>query len=110
MSRLLRGLTIAVSLGAAACRKESVQSARATGAALSESAAVPGVVVSPDDGEWTMASHDFAATRFSGLDELTPANVSRLRVAFTFDTHLEKGEEAAPLVVGGTMYVVTPYP
>ena len=32
------------------------------------------------------------------------------QVAFTFFTGVERGHEAAPLVVGDTMYVVTPYP
>src|SRR6478736_295655 len=34
----------------------------------------------------------------------------QLKLAFRFKTGVEKGHEAAPLVVGDTMYVVTPYP
>ena len=37
-------------------------------------------------------------------------NVKNLQVAFTFSLGVNKGQEAAPLVVGATMYVVTPYP
>ena len=37
------------------------------------------------------------------------ANVARLQLAWTFSA-ATRGHEAAPLVVGGTMYVVTPYP
>ena len=29
-------------------------------------------------------------------------------MAFTFSTGVNKGQEAAPLIVGGTMYIVTP--
>lgn len=63
-----------------------------------------------DDGEWTMPAHDYASTRFSRLDQINRANVGRLKVAFTFSTGIAKGHEAAPLVVGSTMYIVTPYP
>ncbi len=30
--------------------------------------------VPPDDGEWRMPAKDYAATRFSSLDEITPAD------------------------------------
>ena len=48
--------------------------------------------------------------RFSGLTDITPDNVKQLKVAWTFSLGVEKGQEAAPIVVGNTMYVVTPYP
>src|SRR6266576_1215602 len=64
-----------------------------------------------DDGaEWRMPARDYANTRFSPLDEITPSNASQLQLAFSFSTGVEKGHEAAPIVVGNTMYVVTPYP
>jgi PQQ-dependent dehydrogenase (methanol/ethanol family) len=69
---------------------------------------VPGAL--PDDGQWTMASKDYANTRFSSLGEINSGNVGGLKVAFTFSTGLNRGHEAAPLVVGGTMYIVTPFP
>lgn len=63
-----------------------------------------------EDGQWTMPAKDFASTRFSGLDDITSTNVASLKVAWTFDTGVDRGQEAAPLVVSNTMYVVTPYP
>jgi PQQ-dependent dehydrogenase (methanol/ethanol family) len=63
-----------------------------------------------DDGLWARAAKDFASTRYSALDQITTANVGRLALVFTFSTGLNRGHEAAPLVVGNTMYVVTPYP
>src|SRR5213075_1054450 len=42
--------------------------------------------------------------------EITPANASRLKLEWSFRTSIDKGHEAAPIVVGATMYVVTPYP
>jgi lanthanide-dependent methanol dehydrogenase len=67
---------------------------------------------SADDanGEWRMAPGNYASTRYSPLAELTTANAARLRVAFTFDTGIDRGQEAAPLVVDGTMFIVGPFP
>jgi lanthanide-dependent methanol dehydrogenase len=64
----------------------------------------------PDDGNWTMPGKNFASTRFSALGEITPANVGKLGVAFTFSTATTHGYEAPPLVVNGTMYLITPFP
>ena len=63
-----------------------------------------------DDGQWTMPARDHANTRYSGLDQIHTGNVGQLRLAWTFSTGVLRGHEAAPLVVGDTMYVVTPYP
>ena len=57
-----------------------------------------------------MAAKDYANTRYSGLNEITTDNVGSLKPAWTFSTGVLRGQEAAPLVVNGTMYVVTPYP
>jgi PQQ-dependent dehydrogenase (methanol/ethanol family) len=63
-----------------------------------------------EDGQWTMPAKDYASTRYSDLAEITAANVKSLRSAFSFSTGVMRGQEAAPLVVGSTMYVITPYP
>jgi lanthanide-dependent methanol dehydrogenase len=68
------------------------------------------VNLAADDGQWVMAAKDYANTRFSGLTEITPANVKNLQLAWSFSTGVLRGQEAAPLVVNGTMYVITPYP
>jgi len=57
-----------------------------------------------------MPAKNFASTRYSAMDEINVGNVKNLQVAFTFSTGVNKGHEAAPLVVGGTMYIVSPYP
>ena len=36
--------------------------------------------------------------------------VNNLRLAWTYSTGFTRGHEAAPLVVGDTMYFVTPFP
>ena len=63
-----------------------------------------------DDGQWVRPSKDYAAQRFSALTEINKDNIKNLKVAWTFSTGVAKGQEAAPLVVGDTMYVATPYP
>jgi PQQ-dependent dehydrogenase (methanol/ethanol family) len=72
---------------------------------------IPASAASPrDDGNWTMPGKDYASTRFSGLTDINPSNVRNLHVALTFSTGTTEGFEAPPLVVGPTMYVVTPWP
>ncbi|HZU29151.1 MAG TPA: PQQ-dependent dehydrogenase, methanol/ethanol family, partial [Bryobacteraceae bacterium] len=63
-----------------------------------------------DDGQWAMPAKDYGNTRYSQLDQITPANVKNLQVAWTFSTGMTRGHEAAPLVIGDTMFVVTPFP
>jgi PQQ-dependent dehydrogenase (methanol/ethanol family) len=66
--------------------------------------------MSRDDKQWIMPAKNYAATRFSGLHEINAANAGQLRVAWTFSLGSNHGQEAAPLIVNGTMYVVGPYP
>jgi PQQ-dependent dehydrogenase (methanol/ethanol family) len=61
-------------------------------------------------GDWPMAAHDAANTRYSPLAEISASNVARLRPAWTFSTSTDKGEEAAPIVADRTMFVVTGFP
>src|ERR687885_880223 len=63
-----------------------------------------------DDGQWTMPAKNYQATRYSGLDQINTENAKDLKVAWTFSTGVNRGHEAAPLVVGDSMYVVTPFP
>src|SRR5436309_9488921 len=63
-----------------------------------------------DDGQWTMPAKDYAATRYSRLAQITTRNAARLRPVWSFSTGVLGGHEGQPLVVGSTMYVVTPFP
>lgn len=116
MRRILIGVIAAVMLvgiAAAIVRTRMARVPVASGSHFSTNAgraiAAP-AAAPPDDGNWTMPSKDYAATRFSGLDQLTPANVAKLQVNFTFSTGTTEGFEAAPLVVKDTMYVISPWP
>jgi lanthanide-dependent methanol dehydrogenase len=72
--------------------------------------AAPKAAAPADDGQWAMPAKNFANTRFSELNEITPANVGQLKVDFTFSLGVNKGQEAPPIVSGDTMYIVSPYP
>jgi PQQ-dependent dehydrogenase (methanol/ethanol family) len=63
-----------------------------------------------DDGQWLRATKDYANTRFSSLDQINQGDVAQLRPAFTFSTGVDHGQEAAPIVANGTMYIATPWP
>jgi PQQ-dependent dehydrogenase (methanol/ethanol family) len=62
------------------------------------------------NGEWRLPAGDFANTRFSPLAQITTANVANLKTVTTMSTGIPRGHEGQPLVVNGTMYVVTPFP
>ncbi len=67
------------------------------------------VALSKDQNQWVMATKDYANTRFSGLDQINAQNVGQLQAAWSFSLGAERGQEAAPLVIGDTMYVIAPY-
>jgi PQQ-dependent dehydrogenase (methanol/ethanol family) len=68
-------------------------------------------LISPlPNGEWHLPAGDFANTRFSPLSEIHTGNVAGMKVVTTMSTGVPRGHEGQPLVVGTTMYVVTPFP
>src|SRR4051794_3538833 len=60
--------------------------------------------------EWVMPTGDYANHRYSSLKQITPDNVKNLTPKWTFSTGVLRGHEGAPLVIGDTMYVHTPFP
>lgn len=69
------------------------------------------------DGEWQAYGRTAYGRRYSPLDQITPANVSDLEVAWTYQTGQVRGSddpgettyEVTPLVFDDTMYVCTPF-
>jgi glucose dehydrogenase len=58
---------------------------------------------------WAGFGSDPGHMRYSTLNQITPANVAKLRPAWTYDLRLEGRKwEATPLVVGDTMYLTMP--
>jgi quinoprotein glucose dehydrogenase len=66
--------------------------------------------------DWPAYGGSYSARRYSPLDQITPANVARLRPVWTFhtgDLPTERtegtyGAENTPLKIGDTVYVCTP--
>lgn len=79
------------------------------------SSAQPGVTgnllqMEQDPNQWIMPAGNYANTRFSELKQINRDNVAKLQVAWTFSDGALNGHEDGPIVVGDTMYVVSPYP
>src|SRR5215468_8021806 len=68
------------------------------------------IQLSKDPNQWVMPSHDYAATRYSALDQINADNVKNLRPVWTFSTGVLRGHEGGPLVVGDVMYIHAPFP
>ncbi|HEX9166206.1 MAG TPA: PQQ-dependent dehydrogenase, methanol/ethanol family [Gemmatimonadales bacterium] len=64
--------------------------------------------VRPSD--WPSPARDLGGSRFTPLGQLTPQNVSRLRLLWSFGTGSLEGHEGNPLVVGRRLYLHTPHP
>jgi alcohol dehydrogenase (cytochrome c) len=60
--------------------------------------------------EWTTPAGTVEGTRYSALNQIDTTNVGRLTQEFSYTTGVRAGHQGAPLVVGSTMYVVTPFP
>ena len=90
---------------------------RAFAALLASALLLPlcAAAVALDPEEWPAYGHDYGESRFSPLGQITPANVASLKPVWTY--HMKppdyrRGFQASqntPLVVGGVMYVATPY-
>lgn len=84
-------------------------------AATEALAAVTPVTPESEQKDWSSYGNTPEGTRFVALDDITPANVDQLRVAWTYRTgDIAKSEDGAedqltPLQVGDTLYVCTPY-
>ena len=64
------------------------------------------------DASWQYFGGDLSGTRFSTADQITPANVSGLKVAWTYSTGAinevgKGGMQATPIKVGEALYICT---
>jgi lanthanide-dependent methanol dehydrogenase len=93
-----------------ACVGASAQQSPAPHPHTSYTQATANFVGAGKPGEWTSEARDYANTRYSPLDQINAGNVANLRLAWSFSDGTQYGHEGAPLVVGDTMYLVTPFP
>jgi PQQ-dependent dehydrogenase (methanol/ethanol family) len=84
--------------------------ATATGTATAPKAGDVRFISDVPNGEWRLPAGDYANTRYSPLAQINTSNVASLKIATTLSTGINRGHEGQPLVVNGTMYIVTPYP
>jgi quinohemoprotein ethanol dehydrogenase len=77
------------------------QTSEAT-AKVVDDAALSAAASEPD--EWRTIGRDYSETRFSPLTQIDATNVTRLGLAWAYDTQSLRGLEATPLVVNGVMY------
>jgi PQQ-dependent dehydrogenase (methanol/ethanol family) len=80
------------------------------GAALAQEASNELMDLMADDSQWVTPAKDYASTRFSTLDQITPENVDQLEVAWSMSTGVLRGHEGQPLVIGEMMYFTTAFP
>src|SRR4051812_35245035 len=79
-------LLLAVVLISSGCGNTASATSSAAAASASP-AGVPGSNPAPDpSGNWVMPARDYASTRFSPLDQITPQNAKQLVVKGTFST------------------------
>jgi alcohol dehydrogenase (cytochrome c) len=62
----------------------------------------------PDARDWLMIRRTYDGWGYSPLDQITPANVGRLKPVWVFSTAEARVHQAAPLVNGGVMFVTSP--
>ncbi|HEY8127205.1 MAG TPA: PQQ-dependent dehydrogenase, methanol/ethanol family, partial [Hyphomicrobium sp.] len=82
----------------------------ATGLAPQANANQDVIELSGNPANWAIQSGDYSGQRYSKLDQINASNVGDLKVAWTFSTGVLRGHEGGPLVIGDTMYLVTPFP
>ena len=56
-------------------------------------------------GNWVSYNGDYSGRRYSAIDEVTPANVGRLKAKWTFHTTGAGVLEVTPVVVSGVMFI-----
>jgi len=61
-----------------------------------------------EPGNWLTYSGNFQAHRFSRLDQITPENAARLKVAWVYQIPDRGTFETSPIVADGVMYVTEP--
>ena len=63
-----------------------------------------------DASHWVMPNANYAGWNYSPLDQINVDNVENLMMAWTMQLGVQDSFEASPLVIGDTMYLVTPKP
>ena len=92
------------------CRSRAGSAALFACSLLAASVVSPTAAYAQSGAEWTTAAGTAQGTRFSNLDQITSTNAAGLIEEFTHPTGSKASHQGQPLVVGKTMYIVTPFP
>ncbi|MGA2343011.1 MAG: hypothetical protein ABSG29_07450, partial [Steroidobacteraceae bacterium] len=60
------------------------------------------------DNGWLMYRRNYESTGYAPFDQISAANVGKLKIAFDYESGLSQGHEAAPVVNGKYLFVTTP--
>jgi PQQ-dependent dehydrogenase (methanol/ethanol family) len=63
-----------------------------------------------DPKQWVMPNGNYSGWNYSALDQINLSNVGNLTMAWSLQLGILDAHEASPLVIGNTMYIVTPKP
>jgi PQQ-dependent dehydrogenase (methanol/ethanol family) len=66
-----------------------------------------GAQSAPTEVDWPLYGRDAGEQRYSPLDQITPATVSRLGLAWYYQLDTDRGQEATPIMVDGVIYTST---
>jgi alcohol dehydrogenase (cytochrome c) len=62
----------------------------------------------PEDQNWLLFRRTYDGWGYSPLAQITPANIGRLQLVWSFATGQVEGHQAPPIVNNGVMFVATP--
>src|SRR5579863_6039859 len=63
-----------------------------------------------DPNQWVLPLGSYSAIRHSKLNQITPDNAWKLKVAWEMSTGTLRGQEGQPLIIGDMMYFESSYP
>ena len=63
-----------------------------------------------DPKQWVMPNGNYSGWNYSALDQINLSNIQNLTMAWSMQLGILDAHEASPLVIGNTMYIVTPKP
>ena len=68
----------------------------------------PAMLLKPPADSWPTYHGDYSGQRHTTLDDITPANVHQLTLAWAFQTNQTQQIKATPILVNGVIYITTP--
>jgi PQQ-dependent dehydrogenase (methanol/ethanol family) len=107
---ILRRTGMAVVILAAACGMAQKEQGNGTTTDVPGSQPNVKIIAPVANGQWTMPAGDYGNLRYSPLSQINTSNVANLHVVANMADGIPHGHEGGPLVVGSTLYMVTPYP